>query len=90
MKTTTAPLPEANRFFEEAQETIGNLFARWQDEREYENIVDYQKPLDPIAERCGVVIQSMTKQPFGCRFTVGGRTYVLMHTFSSYSYKRVA
>ena len=55
---------------ENFQDTIFNLYDRWQDERGYEDIKDYAKPLENIVSRIiGKDIKlTMTKRPFGFKF----------------------
>ena len=55
---------------ENFQDTIFNLYDRWQDECEYEDIKDYAKPLENIVSRIiGKDIKlTMTKRPFGFKF----------------------
>jgi len=77
-RQTTAqnqPSKNAAGFFNESIDKLGYLYNRWQDEMEYEDIKDYQLPLNPIAKKFGVTILKMTKKPFGCDFTVDGETY---------------
>lgn len=62
-------------FFNESVDKFGYLYNRWMDEKEYEDIKDYQLPLNPIAKKFGVTILKMNKKPFGCDFTVDGKTY---------------
>lgn len=85
IKSTT---PEAIKFFKNAQSTILNLYDRWQDEKEYEDINDYQKPLEPIAEKSGCKIIKMGKSPFSCIFSVGEREFKLIVKAKEYSYTR--
>jgi hypothetical protein len=66
--TKPVETPEALSFFQESQRTMGYLYARWQDEKEYEDIKDYSKPLEGLAKTPGVNILRMTKKPFGCDF----------------------
>ena len=80
---------EALDFFEKAVEIITNLYIRWQDEKEYEDINNYQKPLQKLADACKVRITKMTKRPFGCQFAVGDKVFKLCMTAKSYSYKRI-
>lgn len=47
------PSAAAREFYEKAQNTMANLFARWQDESKYENIADYAAPLKGIATKIG-------------------------------------
>jgi hypothetical protein len=81
---------KAAQFFEAAHETLGNLYSRWLDEHEYEDINDYQLPLNPIAEKFGVKITKMTKKPFGCHFETDLGKYVFTCTLRSVTYKKVA
>ena len=76
-KQTTAqnqPSKNAAGFFNESIDQLGYLYNRWLDEMEYEDIKDYQLPLNQIAKRFGVTILKMNKKPFGCDFTVDGKT----------------
>ena len=55
---------------ENFQDTIFNLYDRWQDEHDYEDIKDYAKPLENIVSRiiCKDIKLTMTKRPFGFKF----------------------
>ena len=55
---------------ENFQYTIFNLYDRWQDELEYEDIKDYAKPLENIVSRIidKDIKLTMTKRPFGFKF----------------------
>lgn len=44
---------------------VGNLAARWDDEREYEDINDYRTVLAPFFQAAGFDIVKMSKRPFG-------------------------
>jgi hypothetical protein len=83
METNT---PEALDFFNQAEKTFINLYFRWQDEYEYEDIKDYQLPLNSLATKCGVSITKMNKRPFGCDFSVAGKNFTIKVTSRSYSY----
>ena len=52
------------------ENTIFNLYDRWQDEHEYEDIKDYAKPLENIVSRIidKDIKLTMTKRPFGFKF----------------------
>lgn len=89
MLTATQPSVNAKNFFEKAENTITDLFLRWKDESEYEDIKDYKLPLESIAKKHNVVITRMSKRPFGCEFTTDGRTYKLTMTGKTYLYKRI-
>ncbi len=93
MKTQLAPNEPSKKalaFYKEVEIPISNLFSRWLDESQYEDINDYQKPIDPIAKKHDVVIVKMNKRPFGCDFKVDGRTYKLkIATSGKYEYYRI-
>lgn len=80
---------EALKFYNDAEEQMTYLAGRWQDEKDYEDLNDYMKPLQLIAERAGVELISMTSSPFGVNFRVGDRRF---HAFvrlnGSYEYVR--
>lgn len=90
MNAAPSVTPEAAMFFERGADLFGNLWARWQDEREYEDIADYAAPLQPLAAECGVTIVRMNKRPFGCIFGVGPKMFQITVTGRSYAYKRIA
>jgi uncharacterized protein (DUF849 family) len=58
---------EANviAFYRAAATMMHHLWARWQDEKEYEDIEDYKIPLQEFATQCNVTIGRITKRPFG-------------------------
>lgn len=83
------PSKNAAEFFKESVETFGYLYNRWLDEMEYEDIKDYQLPLNPIAKKFGVTILKMNKKPFGCEFTVDGKTYKITVSATRMQYRRI-
>jgi hypothetical protein len=79
----------ANKFFEDNQNLIGNLYARWQDEKEYEDINDYGKPVQKALDKIGGKLVSMHSRPFGFTYEMDGFQYRVRHTAKEYSYARV-
>ena len=57
-------------------ERVAYLIARWQEEREHEDINEYRPHLQREAPD-GVEITGMTKRPFGCRFSIDAERFVL-------------
>jgi hypothetical protein len=89
MTTTRTATPEALVFFERIEEIMCELYGRWQDEKDYEDINDYSKPLEGAAKVSKVKILGMTKKPFGVRYSVGEKEF---HAFikggRTYRYNR--
>ena len=83
--------PQAVAFFTQAQQLAENLYVRWQNEKDYEDIADYAKCFAQIAQDTGCTIVRGTKRPFGVVFAVlnSTRTFQLRVTNTQYSYKRL-
>jgi hypothetical protein len=64
-----------------------NLYTRWMDEKEYEDIKDYEKVLTPYVEGIGGEVIKMTKRPFGIQFKLEGVKYHFFLTLKQYGYK---
>jgi hypothetical protein len=60
-------------------ETLCNLYERWQDEKEYEDFVDYVREFKKIFDYDKCHIKG-TKRPFGFRVT-SGNTNECYHIF---------
>jgi hypothetical protein len=81
----------ASDFFAASADQLGYLASRWLDESQYEDINDYQKNLQTIGDKYGVIIVKMIKRPFGCEFTADGRRFRYTCTAKGVvSYRRVA
>jgi hypothetical protein len=70
-------------------ESLCNLYARWQEEHEYEDIADYQAVIQPQVESMGATFSKMTKRPFGFVCQAEGKTYQFKVTTREYAYKRI-
>lgn len=53
---------------------LGRLYDRWMDERSREAIDDYRRPIT-LALPAEVVVEKMTRRPFGCVLCIGTRRY---------------
>jgi hypothetical protein len=89
--TETSPeiKTQINKLYTNIENLIVNLYLRWCDESEFENIEDYV-----IAIKSEMPIEfnfiKMTKRPFGFHFGVGSNAiYAIKITNSSYSWKRI-
>ena len=64
------------RVFNACENLLMNLYQRWSDEHEYENIDDYDVVLKPKVEGIpGVKFLKMNKKPFGFNFSALGLTF---------------
>lgn len=89
MPNQNQPSKNAADFFHGSVDKFSYLYNRWQDEMEYEDINDYQLPLNPIAKKFGVTILKMNKKPFGCDFTVDSKTYKITVSATRMQYRRI-
>lgn len=61
---------EATKNTREFIRTLTDLFFRWLDEHEYENIDDYLKVIQKVEPRA----YEMTEEPFGVKVKIEGKT----------------
>lgn len=86
---------QAAKFFDANHKFLVELWARWQDEHEYENINDYSVPIQREADKFGITIVKMHKRPFGFSFKVNEaghehKVYQLKVSSRNISFQRVA
>jgi len=81
-----------NNLANEVQTPMENLYCRWQDEKEYEDIRDYGRVLEPVIKKHGGKLEKMTKRPFGFVVIFQTQTGVVKVKFcinnTSFSWKR--
>jgi hypothetical protein len=80
---------KVKKFWRDNQEILENLYCRWQDEKEYEDIKDYGEVIRPKVEKIGGKFLKMLKRPFGYNFQLGGATYRIYVNSTTYGYKRL-
>jgi hypothetical protein len=76
-KLTLSDKQQLQSAFQEIADLLGNLYGRWQDEKDYENFSDYQERLQrdfPYA------ITRMTKRPFAIWFIFRTREFQIKAT----------
>lgn len=61
---------EATKNAREFIRTLTDLFFRWQDESEYEDLADYLKVIQEVEPRA----YEMTEKPFGVKVKIEGKT----------------
>lgn len=74
-------------FIDTNQRLLGNLWGRWQDEKEYEDINDYGKV---IAEKFpeGWTLLKSNKRPFGVTVKIEAEEWKISVTGTSMGWKR--
>lgn len=69
--TSKENLARIEKMFNDIQLLLSNLYGRWLDEREYEDINSYSVVLEKIMPD-GLTIVKMNKKPFGFNFRIEG------------------
>lgn len=87
--TTPENKAKIDALYKSAADTLGYLYNRWQDEREYEDFADYENEMRKLLP-AGFVFWRGTKRPFGFRFMLDGNAYALEMTGRKYGWKRLA
>jgi hypothetical protein len=89
--TTPGAKEFAEKILSEEDGVLGHLAARWFDEKEYEDITDYQKALEPLAASMSIPTKlvKMTKRPFGVVFEIGNRQFHAYIGSRAYGWKRI-
>lgn len=82
------PKTIARQVYDSEVEFFGNLYCRWLDEQEYEDIADYKAVIQARIPQMEIV--KMHKQPFGFTAKAQGKTYRFAVTMKNYSYKQIA
>jgi len=80
----------AEKIFDGLEILMCNLYARWQDEKEYEDFEDYIHLVKNKLKEFKVTFLKMTKRPFCVHYELDGVTYVIFVNSRQYGYKRVA
>lgn len=81
----------ANKIYEDIEETIINLFYRWQEEKDYEDINDYALLIKPMIEQNGGILLNMNKRPFGVTYQLSDAVYqISVYASGKYTYSKIA
>lgn len=70
------------------QDTMEYLYARWQDEKHYEDIREYGKVIEQELP-AGFIFKKMSARPFGFTFEICYATYRLYMTSKKYTWNWV-
>ena len=91
-RPTPQPTQEKiTRMTRELQNLLENLYCRWQDEKEYEDIKDYAEVIKKKLPE-GFEMTQMLKSPFGFKFKMkefDEALYQVAITSRHYSWKRI-
>ena len=80
---------KVDSFVNSSSKILGNLYCRWQDEKDYEDINDYSLPLINVAKNHGIENLTMTKKPFGCKIQLNDKVFQVFHSSREIGWKRV-
>lgn len=87
--TTPAARAALSAWCSKNQKLLVGLYERWLDEKDYEDIADYFKPIKPKLHK-DMVNVTMTKKPFGFKFSFRGLDgYEIFVTSGRYGWRRV-
>ncbi len=84
--TTENRKAQARKIFEELENTMTNLYCRWQDEKEYEDFEDYKKIIADKLIPYDAKFLSMSKRPFAVKFQLSNATYEIKVSATQYEY----
>lgn len=79
---------EMRKVLDGTEIVLSNLYGRWMDEREYENIEDYAAPINKVLEPMGYKVEKMYKRPFGFTTQIGD--YIIRYKMTSRNIKAEA
>ena len=79
----------AEEIFDALQKTVENLYMRWMDEHEYEDIKDYGKVIDKELRMHGAQLITMKGKPFSFIYTANTERYLVKIAGGKYSYERM-
>lgn len=86
----TAPsYSDERKLFQTLRIPLGNLYGRWLDEREYEDIADYGKAFEKSLKKNGGTLVKMHARPFGATFTWKGWKYRISTNMTMSSMQRM-
>ena len=81
---------KARELYEQLEEKMVNLYSRWLDERNYEDIRDYSVHFENDVQAIGGTFVRMTSRPFGFVYTLEGVSYQIAIAKDTYTYKRIS
>ena len=87
-KTTPEALARIDAWVSSLEGLMSTLDARWQDERDYEDLDDYAAPIRKTLP-AGFTLLAMQRRPFGFTFSIGtDAVYAVEMTAKHYGWTR--
>ena len=71
----TSPQWKLREIADDLADLMIGLYARWQDEKQFEQLEDYAVPIRRVLDKHGASFSSMARRPFGCLFHHNDSTY---------------
>lgn len=81
---------KASKLFKDLEILLTNLYVRWLEKKDYEDIKDYSFNIKPEVEKIGGQFIKMNKRPFGFTFILYDATYQFKIANNQYSYIRIS
>lgn len=88
--TAPADIARINKMYEEVADLVQNLYGRWLDEGQYEDIADYGNVIAKELARHNFTLVAMKKKPFGFTFKISESSpeYTIKVTTTKYQWLR--
>ena len=88
--TSPANLARINAFYFENENLVRNLYGRWLDEGQYEDISEYAKVFSKALKKHKFIFVKVTKKPFGFTFKIDENSpvYTIKITTTKYQWCR--
>jgi hypothetical protein len=89
MKTLDERKVIHGRLMKTLSDKVANLYFRWLDEKEYEDIKDYGEILKPLVEKEEVKFVGMSKRPFGFKYSIDDKKYIMSIAYNKLTIKGI-
>ena len=76
----------AEKIFSSLEDVMSELYYRWQEEKDFEDINDYGEVIASEVSKFGGKLIKMTKRPFGFHYRLGDAIYSISYSRDEYSY----
>jgi len=80
---------EGAKHFDSMEKIMSNLYARWQNEKDYEDFAEYVEVIKKNAIKNGAKFIKAGRRPFGYVWEMNDRTYQTEVSAKTIGYKRI-